>query len=272
MAESPLTDPVRLRLMVTVKAYPTVSLTHSELVCCAGIREDTGEWVRLYPVRYRDLPLEQRFEKYDIIEVDCVRRPPHKDDRPESWTPRMNTLVKVGQVSVNRPGDWSDRMRRIRPTLLCGFAHLLELQRTERKSLAAFKPSRVLDFPVEEETGEWTEAQRAALDQLDFYDQSRETLEKMRYAFRIRFEDENGAKHSLKIIDWEFAQLWRKERDRLGSAEAAVEQVRKKLAWIAQGDKEVILFTGNLANPAMRRSFIVLGFCYPKLMPQMSLF
>ena len=57
-----------------------------------------------------------------------------------------------------------------------------------------------------------------------------------------------------------------------GSAEAAVEQVRKKLAWIARGDKEVILFTGNLANPAMRRSFIVLGFCYPKLVPQMSLF
>ena len=28
----------------------------------------------------------------------------------------------------------------------------------------------------------------------------------------------------------------------------------------------------NLTNPAMRRRFIVLGFCYPKLVPQMSLF
>ena len=69
-----------------------------------------------------------------------------------------------------------------------------------------------------------------------------------------------------------FAQLWRRERDRLGSAEATVEQVRKKPEWIAQGDKEVIVFTGNLANPAMRRSFLILGFCYLKLTPQMCLF
>ena len=47
MAESPTSDLVRLRLMVTVKVYPTVSLTYSELVYCAGIREDTSKWVRL---------------------------------------------------------------------------------------------------------------------------------------------------------------------------------------------------------------------------------
>ena len=85
-------ETTRLRLMVTVKAYPTVSLRHSELVCCAGIREDTKEWVRLYPVAYRLLPRWQQFEKYDRIGVGCVRRPLHKDDRPESWSPRMETL------------------------------------------------------------------------------------------------------------------------------------------------------------------------------------
>ena len=76
----------------------------------------------------------QRFNEYDLIEVDCVRRPPHKDDRPEGWTPRMNTLVKVEQVAISRPGNWSERIARIRPTLLHCFAHLLDLQRTERKS------------------------------------------------------------------------------------------------------------------------------------------
>lgn len=265
-------ETTRFRLMVTVKAYPTVSLKHSELVCCAGIREDTNEWVRLYPVRYRDLPFAQRFEKYDIIEVECTRRPPHKDDRPESWTPRMQTLKNCGKVEINRPGDWSDRMRRVRPTLLKGFAELMHLQQTTKKSLAAFKPTRILGFSVDEEKGEWTQAQLDVLNQMDFYEQSNDTLEKMRYAFRIGFEDENGAEHWLKIIDWEFAQLWRKERDRFGSPEKAAEQVRQKLRWIAQGDKEVIIFAGNLANPAMRRSFMVLGFCYPKIDSQISLF
>lgn len=56
-----------------------------------------------------------------------------------------------------------------------------------------------------------------------------------------------------------------------GSADITVEQVRSKLTWIAQGEKAVILFTVNLANPAMRRSVIVLGFCHPKLLSQMAL-
>ena len=266
-------ETTRLRLMVTVKAYPTVSLLHSELVCCAGIREDTKEWVRLYPVAYRLLPGWQQFEKYDLIEVDCVRRPPHKDDRPESWSPRMETLRNLGKIEINRRGDWSNRLAWVRPTLLRGFGQLLDLQRTERKSLAAFKPAKILGFTVEPEKKEdWNGSQRAALDQLDMYHQEVTTLEKIPYAFRIGFEDENGAEHWLKVIDWEFMQLWRRERDRLGSSEAAAEQVRKKLEWIAKGDKELILYVGNLADPRMRRSFIVLGFCYPKEEPQLTLF
>ena len=266
-------ETTRLRLMVTVKAYPTVSLSHSELVCCAGIREDTKEWVRLYPVAYRKLPGWQQFEKYDVIEVDCVRRATHQDDRPESWSPRMESVKKVGHVPVNRSGDWSDRLSWIRPTLLRGFAQLLELQQTTRKSLAAFRPARILDFEVEPEKEQnWRESQRAALDQLDMYDREVATLEKIPYAFRVGFEDEKGKEHRLKVIDWEFMQLWRRERDRLGSPELAAEQVRKKLDWISKGDREVIVYVGNLANPAMRRSFIILGFCYPKAEPQMTLF
>ncbi len=263
----------RLRLLVTVKAYPTVSLRHSELVCCAGIREDTREWVRLYPVAYRTLPGWQKFDKYDVIEVDCVRRPPHKDDQPESWSPRMETLKTVGKVPVNRPGDWSNRLSWIRPTLLRGFAELLDLQRTTRKSLAAFKPAKILGFKVEpEREADWNEAQRASLDQTDMYHQEIRTLEKIPCAFRVGFTDERGGEHWLKVIDWEFMELWRKERDHFGSEEVAADQVRKKLDWIARGDKEVIMYAGNLADPRMRRSFIILGFCYPKDEPQMTLF
>jgi hypothetical protein len=63
----------RLRLLVTVKAYPSVSTKYNELVCCAGITEDR-QWVRIYPVPYRDLPNHTQFQKYDIVEVTCERR------------------------------------------------------------------------------------------------------------------------------------------------------------------------------------------------------
>lgn len=52
----------------------------------------------------------------------------------------------------------------------------------------------------------------------------------------------------------------------------AAEQVKKKLETISGPDKNLILFVGNLANPAMRRSFVILGCCYPKADPQTTLF
>jgi hypothetical protein len=37
------------KILITVKAYPTLSGKYGELVCIAGIRED-GSWVRIYPM------------------------------------------------------------------------------------------------------------------------------------------------------------------------------------------------------------------------------
>jgi hypothetical protein len=47
----------QIRLVVTVKSYPQPSSRYHESVCVAGIRRDTRDpqWVRLYPVQFRDL-------------------------------------------------------------------------------------------------------------------------------------------------------------------------------------------------------------------------
>jgi len=105
-----------LRLLVTVKAYPSVSTKYNELVCCAGITEDR-QWVRLYPVPYRDLPNHTQFQKYDIVEVTCERREAHKDNRPESWRPRLDTMRVISQgeafrVVGSRGADHPPRARR----------------------------------------------------------------------------------------------------------------------------------------------------------------
>ena len=55
-------------MLVTVKAYPAISGKYGEVVCIAGVRIDTPkpEWARLYPVPFRDLPFQQRFQEvYD---------------------------------------------------------------------------------------------------------------------------------------------------------------------------------------------------------------
>jgi hypothetical protein len=265
----PAAGTARLRLLVTVKAYPSVSTKYNELVCCAGITEKR-EWVRLYPVPYRDLPNYTQFQKYDIVEVTCDRREAHKDNRPESWCPRLDTMRITGHLAVAR-GDWSERLKWIEPTLLRGFAELTERQASENKSLGTFRPQKILGVEITPEKSKWTDAQIAAINQTDFFS-AKEPLEKVPYRFRLGFEDERGREHWLSVIDWEFFQLWRKERDRFKSEEKAAEQVRKKIEIIASPHNDLILFAGNLANPTMRRSFMILGCCYPKKKRQSELF
>ncbi len=52
----------KLRVLITVKTYPIPSSKYDELVCTAGVTE-TGDFVRLYPINFRDLPYYQKFKK-----------------------------------------------------------------------------------------------------------------------------------------------------------------------------------------------------------------
>jgi len=251
--------------MVTVKAYPSISKGYDELVCCAGVTDD-HKWIRLYPVPYRNLPGQQQFQKGDVTEVSAERPKAHKDDRPESWKPKLDTMKIVDHISVS-DDNWRKRLEWITPTISGGYAEITEKQETENKSLGAFRPTKILGVKVTRQASSWTDAQIATINQKDLFS-DKEPLEKVPFRFQLGFEDEHGVKHWLSVIDWEFFQLWRKERDKFRDEEKAADQVCKKIKWIVSGDKDVIAFTGNLANPAMRRSFMILGFCYPKIDPQ----
>lgn len=52
-------------VMVTVKTYPNPSETYGETVCVAGVRLDRGgpEWIRLYPVKFRNADFDSQFRK-----------------------------------------------------------------------------------------------------------------------------------------------------------------------------------------------------------------
>ncbi|WP_200814406.1 hypothetical protein [Parabacteroides sp. Marseille-P3160] len=57
------------KVLVTIKTYPSLSKTYTELVCTAGFRED-GSMIRIYPVPYRKLESYNKYEKYQWIEID----------------------------------------------------------------------------------------------------------------------------------------------------------------------------------------------------------
>ena len=97
--------PKRERIHITVKTYPTLSLSYGETVCTAGVRED-GSWVRLYPVPFRRLDQEGRYKKYDWIECDIIRRT--DDFRSESHSPtNFAQLRPVGHMGTENL--WRER-------------------------------------------------------------------------------------------------------------------------------------------------------------------
>jgi hypothetical protein len=61
-------------------------MKYGESVCVAGVRLDTEtpQWVRLFPVAFRDLPGHQQFEKYDVVSLRAQRH--STDRRAESYS------------------------------------------------------------------------------------------------------------------------------------------------------------------------------------------
>jgi hypothetical protein len=139
------------RIYIVVKTYPTISKEYSELVCTAGILED-GSWIRLYPVPFRKLEIDQKYRKYTWIEIEVERNT--KDFRPETYRPNLSTIsVEAGSVKV----DWDERRRIIfkNKKVYTNLEELINKAKSDGTSLAIFKPTRVVDFTTEEVERDW---------------------------------------------------------------------------------------------------------------------
>ena len=163
------------RILVTVKTYPTLSTKYGETVCTAGVRED-GTWVRIYPVPFRRLGESEQYRKFDWIECHLGRRT--ADPRPESFSPKdLNELTPVGHIDTSN--KWRERRRLLLQTarVYNQLDELIMEAKSNKASLAVFKPGKITDFIWETEDREWNQ----------------ERLQKMRalYSQLALFEDNN---------------------------------------------------------------------------------
>ena len=76
-----------------------------ESVCVAGVRLDapSPEWVRLWPVGFRELP--EKFSKWQEIELLATKS--SRDLRPASFTPNLDSL-KLG-AKIDSSKNWQKR-------------------------------------------------------------------------------------------------------------------------------------------------------------------
>lgn len=267
------------RVLITVKTYPTLSSKYDELVCTAGFRED-GSWVRIYPVQFRKKSYSEQYGKYQWVELDLVKN--DKDFRPESFRPYSHdTEIKiVGEVKTD--GDaWTERRKYVLKDVRKNLSELInEAQdKSTCKSLAVFKPSKILNFTIEEVEREWDKDKLAKLQQLHIFETASETksqvVKKLPYKFSYIFEDNEGKKSTLMIEDWEIGQLfWNCLRQTDGDEKRACDLVKQKYFDDFGKTKDIHFFLGTsqIHHFVSHNPFMIIGTFHPKHITQTSLF
>lgn len=228
--------PEKQRILITVKTYPTLSSKYGETVCTAGVRDD-GSWVRIYPVPFRRLEEKEQYSKYDWLNCTLVRNT--RDPRPETY--RAVDAADMQPVAhVGTDNNWRERRALLleRSIVYTRLRDLIDGAKANLLSLAVFKPTRILDFTWEHEERDWNlekvRQMREQTNQLEIFadDTWRQTfkiIRKLPYSFSYRFEDAEGRKSELQVLDWEAGALyWNCLRSTDGDERAALQKVRQK--------------------------------------------
>lgn len=257
-----------LKLLITVKTHPIPSAKYDELVCTAGVTE-SGDFVRLYPINFRDLPFSQQYRKYQWVRVRAEKHR-GRDVRKESYRPQSETLETLGDPIPTKRGDWSERARYALANKARSMEELYERQRRDRTSLGVFKPKRVHELLITQDTAEWKPKFLEALRQSRLWDDrpvSKQPPRKVPFKFHYCFEcDDPRCKrnHRMMIEDWEVGALYWRLVDKGLPAKEAAAQVRDKfLDELCGSDKDTHFFVGTiLAHPT---NWVTLGVFYPKI-------
>jgi hypothetical protein len=268
-----------IRVLITVKTYPTISSKYDELVCTAGFRED-GSWIRIYPVPYRKKAYSEQYGKYDWIELDLVKN--DRDFRPESFRPRLleSEIDIVGHIDTSH--NWAERKSIVLKNVCYNLPELIARAKNNSTftSLAVFKPSKILDFVSEKVDGEWSQSKIDKLKQLNLFDTSRsdnklEVVRKLPYKFSYKLADDTGKVRQMMIEDWETGQLyWKQLAKYEGDEKRAIADVKSKYLDDLARTKDLYFFLGTtqVHHCVAPNPFIIIGAFYPKIELQGSLF
>ncbi len=267
-----------MKVLITVKTYPTISDKYDELVCTAGFRED-GTWIRIYPIPFRKKNYHEQYKKYDWIVVDLVKN--KKDFRPESYRPySIDSEIKV-VGHINTANNWEERKKICLRNIYYNLIELIAEARNEniRTSLAVFKPTEILDFYAEPVERNWDKTKLEKLKQLNLFETYErgkfEVVQKLPYKFIYHFKDNQGTESRMMIEDWETGQLyWNCLARHEGNEQKAIADVRKKYFDDFAKTKDLYFFLGTTLrfHNIAHNPFIIIGTFYPKQELQGKLF
>jgi len=194
------------RVRILVKAYPQPSSKYEETVCCAGIDEDSRELLRLFPIRYRRLSPENRFERFDQVEMSMERYT--RDPRPESYH------VDEDSIRVTAKSDKLSPRSKVQlwaPFVADSLSALKDENKSLNRSLGIVRPDsgtvRFKVTPMGESDDNDRELANEVYEQASLLEDPLKPLPRPEYNFVYHFKSA-GKQHVCTIHDWEVQQTF----------------------------------------------------------------
>ncbi|GIG36558.1 hypothetical protein [Cellulomonas pakistanensis] len=255
-----------ITVLVAVKAYPVIGSRTGESVCVAGTRldEPVPEWVRLFPVGFRELPRARQFRKYDVIRLRA-RRQGGNDRRPETFRPDLDSLELGPHVDTDG-GTWQSRAELLGglrgATTTCELARRARAAGQDAPSLGLVRP-RVHDLVIRDNP-EYRPGGAPRVD-ADLFGEEREVLEKTPFVATYHYicaDDPDCRGHRQSVVDRESGQLARSNIASMGREAAREAHRRRFLDEMCAPGRDTHFYVGNQhQHPA---SFLVLGLFWPR--------
>ncbi len=265
----------KTRVLIAVKTYPTLSGKYDELVCTAGFLED-GTWIRIYPIPYRKLAFDQRYKKWQWIEIDLTKNT--SDFRKESYRPIDIDQDIILREYINTNNNWAARKAIALKNVKFNMSNLIAEAKNPQigTSLAILKPSAILDFVWEPCDREWdaeklksviAHQQMGSLFEAQATAKVFKVVHKVPYEFSYVFKTEDGKVRKLMIEDWELGMLyWNCLKKTKGNEQEACELVKKKYwnEFVQKCDLYFILGTTKRFHNVGPNPFIIIGLFHPR--------
>jgi hypothetical protein len=203
------------KALIVVRTYPVPATKGIEVSCTAAIT-DKGEWLRIFPVPWRFLDNDERFKKYQWVELHLTKAT--GDSRPESYRLKQAGIKILS--SVGTENNWKERKELIFPMRShCLCCLVRERDARGHPTLGIFRPKKIESLIISSDQPDWSQAELAKLRQIPMFSKAPKTeLEKIPFKFQYKFwcEDQACKGHQLACTDWEMGQSWRRWREEYG--------------------------------------------------------
>ncbi len=204
------------QIRILVKPFPQHSTKYEETVCCAGVTEDGPAFLRLFPIRFRRLPREHQFERFDLVEMTITKATDHRAESYRVDEDSIRLLEKGDKLSD------ASKVRLWKPFIAPSLTALMQDNKATGRSLGIIKPDPgSLKFRIKPATQSDKEDQKVAdmvlrLQQTSLLEEPLKPLKKSEHSFSYEYTS-HGHPHRHQIHDWEVQAAYINYRKRYGN-------------------------------------------------------